>query len=253
MSIFIIEFDLKSRSPVTVENGDVIVDKGYSTVTIRNVQAESYEDAVKKARLKAGAFLDELCIQHGINLEIGNFLTFRPQDSSATRHIKMVRMTISLKGGHRKRVPRILKEVKIIPSDAKTYYRKAEISTDTFDKFRNYFLVIENIASKIAETKKIKKYQDLELIKLSMKECFSSNLQILREHCHVRGLAGKVITTNIVSAFLFKVHRCQLNHSKENEKRKIPFNPNDELDVQSALPLVEFVAKSLISYEDTYL
>jgi len=44
-----------------------------------------------------------------------------------------------------------------------------------------------------------------------------------------------------------------LNHSKATESKKIPFNPQDEEEVQSALPLVEFVAKSLLEYEDRSL
>lgn len=253
MGLFIVEFNLNSRSPITIENGDVIVDKGYSTVTIRNVQAESYDDAENKARPKADAFLNELCLQYEINLEIGNGWTVMFQDSPATRHIKKHNIKITLKGGHRKRIPRVLKEVKIRPSDAKAYYRKATISQDTFDKFRNLYLVIENVASKIAAVKSKDRCRDLELIELALRECFSSNVQLLEEHSHIRGLVDKGDTIKKVAVFLFKGHRCQLNHSKDIEDKKIPFNPNNEQEVQSALPLAEFIAKSLISYEDTYL
>ena len=253
MGLFIVEVNLKDRSPVTVENGDVIVDKGYSTVTVRNVQAESHDDAANKARPKADAFLNELCLQHEINLEIGNGWTVMPQDSPATRHIKKFHLKIYTTGGHRKKIPRVLNKVEIRPSDAKTYYRKAAISQDTFDKFRNLYLVIENVASKIAAAKSKDGCRDSELIELALRECFSSNVQLLEDHSHIRGLVGKGDTIKKVAVFLFKGYRCQLNHSKAIEDKKIPFNPNDEWEVQSVLPLAEFVAKSLISYEDTHL
>jgi len=85
MGLFIVEFDLRARSPITVENGDVIVDRGYSTVTVRNVETGSTDDPANKARLKANALLDELCRQYEINLKIGNSWTVMLQDSPATR------------------------------------------------------------------------------------------------------------------------------------------------------------------------
>jgi hypothetical protein len=236
-----------------VENGDVIVDKGYSTVTVRDVHAESSDDAANKARPKADAFLNELCLQHEINLEIGNGWTVMLQDFSTTRHIKKYTIKTTLKGGHRKRIPRVLKEVKVRTSDAKNYYRKAAISQDTFDKFRNLYLVIENIASKIAAAKRKDKCGDSQLIELGLRECFSSNIQLLEDYGHIRELIGKGDTIKLVAAFLHKGNRCQLNHSKAIEDKKIPFNPEDESEVQSVLPLTKFIAKSLISYEDIHL
>lgn len=128
MGLFIVEFDLRTRSPVTVENGDVIVERGSSTVTVRNVQADSHNDAADKARPKADAFLDELCCQHGIELEIGSGWTVGPQGSPTTRHIKQYDIKLKLKGGRRKKVPPTLKEVVTRRSDSKRYYRKAAIS-----------------------------------------------------------------------------------------------------------------------------
>jgi hypothetical protein len=253
MSLYIVEFNLKSRSPVTVENGDVIVDKGYLTVTVRNVQAESRDDSKKNAIPMANAFLNELCHQYSINLELSHGCKIMLQQSSDTRHINTYNLSVKITGGQRKRIPRLLKEVKIQPSDAKSYYRKAQITTDHFDKFRNFYFVIENVGSRIAKHKKGTRLHDIDLINLTMRECFSSNLKILEDHCHLQGLSGQSITTDLVSEFLFYIHRCQLNHSKDYENKKIPFNPDDEWEVQSSLPLAEFVAKSLISYEDNHL
>jgi hypothetical protein len=241
MRLFIVEFDLRSRSPTTVENGDVIIDKGYSTITIRNVEADSTNDAINKARPKADAFLNELSWRYELNLEIGNSLTVMMQDSPETRHIRQSHLTVYTKGGHRKKYPRILKEVVVRASDSKAYYRRAAMSQDPFDKFRNLYLTIENVASKIAAAKGIDKCRDSELIEIALQECFPSNVQ-----SSVKGHSE-------LGTLLFKGHRCQLNHSKASEDKKIPFNPDDEQKVKSVLPLAESVAKSLLSYEDTYL
>jgi len=253
MRLFIVEFDLRARSPVTVESGDVIVDRGYSTVTVRNVEADSTDDAGNKARPKANAFLDELCRQYEINLEIGKGWTVMVQDSPATRHIKEYNLKITRKGGHRRRVPRVLKEVEIRPSDAKAYYRKAAISKDDFDKFRNLYLAIENVASKIVAAKGKCSCRELDFVRIALQECFSSDTQLLKEHSHVYGFENTGDIFLDVATFLYKKNRVQLSHSKARRNKKTPFDPHDEWEVQVSLPLAELVAKSLLSYEDTYL
>lgn len=255
MGLFIVEFNLRDRSPVTVESGDVIVDKGYSTVTVRNVEADSTDDAADKARPKADALLDELCKQYEIKLEIGNGYTVMKQDSPTTRHIKKYDIKVYVTGGHRKKIPRVLNKVEIRPSDAKTYYRKATISEDPFDKFRNLYLAIENVASKIAAVKdKHFGYgQELGLLKFALQECFSSNKKLLEEHSHAYGFKNTGDIFLDAATFLYKKNRVQLSHSKASEEKKIPFNPADEREVQGSLHLAEFVAGSLISYEDTNL
>ena len=253
MELFIVEFNLRGKSPVTVENGDVIVDKGYSTVTVRNVEADSNDDAPEKARPKAEALLDELCWQNEIKLEIGNGYTVMKQDSPTTRHIKKYTIKVYTTGGHRKRIPRVLDKVEIRTSDAKTYYRKAAISEDPFDKFRNLYLAIENVASKIAAAKGEHPPSESELLQFALKECFSSNRQLLEEHSHVYGFENTGDIFLDVATFLYKRNRVQLSHSKASGKKKIPFNPADEWEVQVSLYLAELVAESLLSYEDAHL
>lgn len=253
MGLFIVEFDLRARCPVTVENGDVIVDRGYSTITVRNVEADSTNDAANKARPKANALLDELWCQYEINLEIGTGLTVMLQDSPTTRHIKKLHLKIYTRGGHRKRYPRTLKGVVIKASDSKAYYRKAAISKDPFDKFRNLYLAIENVASKIAAAKDKHFRYELQLLQFALQECFSSNKQLLEEHSHVYGFENTGDIFLDVPTFLYKKNRVQLSHSKASEKKKIPFNPADEWEVQVSLSLAELVAESLLSYEDAHL
>ena len=202
---------------------------------------------------KANALLDELCKQYEIKLEVGNGCTIMLQDSPTTRHIKKFDMKVFTKGGHRKRIPRMLNKVEIRLSDAKTYYRKAALSQDPFDKFRNIYLAIENVASKIAATKGENSRSELKLLQFALKECFSSNRQVLEEHSHAIGFEHTGDIFLDVATFLYKKNRVQLSHSKASEKKKIPFKPDDEREVQSSLHLVEFVAESLLSYEDAYL
>lgn len=249
MGLFIVEFKLRSRSPTTVENGCVIIDKGYSTVTVRSVRAASDEDTINKARLKAEAFLNELCWRYGITLEIGSSLTMAPQDSPATRHVKRYEAKLKVKGGHRKKFPRTLKEVAIKPSDSKALYRRAAICQYPFDKFRNLFLVIENVASKIVKDWS----NETELIKLALQTCFSPRLQDLEHFVGQYGFEYKGDIIDQVAADLYRNYRLGLFHSKANRDKKIPFNLEDERKVQRVLPLADFVAKSLLSYEDTYL
>jgi len=253
MGQFIVEFDLKTKSPLTVENGDVIVDKGFKTVTVRNVEADSTDDAEKKARREANAFVDELCLQYGVNLEVGSGWTVGPQNSPTTRHIKKYFIKVNVRGGHRKRIPRKVKEVSIRPSNSKAYWRKASLSQDTFDIFRNLYLAIEHVASKIAAAKGKGTCRDSELIELALDECFSSTVHSLERYLPVRGFASTGDTIRDVAAFLYKAHRCELNHSKVTGNTKVPYVYDDEWDVQVAIPITEFVAKSLIAYEDAHL
>lgn len=255
MGLFIVEFDLNAKPPLTVKNGDVIVDKGIPTITVRNVEAESYDDAENKARPKVNAFLDELCLEYETNLAIKSpsSFTVMPQDSPDTRHIKTLHVKLRLLGGHRKRIPRILNEVIIKPSDAKTYYRKASMSEDPFDKFRNIYLAIENVASKIAKREGRRRCRDSELIEIALRQCFSANVNSLEKHVSARGFVSTGDTIKDVATLLFKTNRCQLNHSKAFKNKKVPFNPDDEWEVQSAIPISEFIAKSLIKYEETVL
>jgi hypothetical protein len=253
MTLYIVEFNLKTRSRITVENGDVILDKGYSTVTVRNVEGNSIDDAQINARVKANAFLDELSVKHKVNLEIGNGCTISIQDSPLTRHIKKYNIKITLRGGHRERITRILQRVEVKSSDAKTYYRKAMTSTDDFDKFRNFFLAIENVVSKIAIENGQKKRREVDKLAFSLGECFLNNQKALKENMHVYGLVNTGDIVFDVATFLYKQNRVQLNHSKVQENKKLPFNSHDEWQVKEANSLAEFVAKSLIDYEDAHL
>jgi hypothetical protein len=54
-----------------------------------------------------------------------------------------------------------------------------------------------------------------------------------------------------VVEILYQANRCQIMHAKAFEDKKVPFNPQDEKEVKAALPTMDFVAKSLLEYEQT--
>jgi len=253
MAVYIFEFELKTKSPITVEHGDVIVDKGLDTVTVRNVEADSPDEAEYKARHEANHFLNELSWQYERNLEISNHLTYMLQGSPIPRHIMEFRGKTFTTGGRRKRGPTVLIEIKVKPSASKAYFRKAAISNDSFDIFRNYYLAIETVASKIAVKINICNYTDGELIKIALRECFSSDLELLEDNCSIPGIKTTDDIIEDIAALLFKEYRCALNHAKNERNNKIPFDDDDEQKVSSVLPLTKFIVNSLINYEDNNL
>ena len=175
------------------------------------------------------------------------------QGSPIPRHIMEFRGETFTTGGRRKRRPTVLKEVKVKPSASKAYFRKAAISNDSFDIFRNYYLAIENVASKIAVKRNIRNYRDGDLIEIALRECFSSDLELLEDNCNIPGFKP---TGNIIEAIamqLYRSYRCALNHAKNERNNKIPFDDDDEQKVSSVLPLTELIVNSLINYEDNNL
>jgi len=220
---------------------------------VRNVEADSVEDARGKARGRAEALLDELCWQYEIELEIGNGCTVMKQDSPGTRHIKKYEIEVYVGGGHGKKTPGVLDKVEIRASDAKTYYRKATISEDAFDKFRNFYLAIENVASKVAAARAEAFHYESDLLKFALEECFCSDKKALKEHSHGYGFRSTGDIFEDATALLWEKNRVQISHSKESRQKKVPFNPAHEREVQGSLHLAEFVARSLIGYEDANL
>ena len=56
-----------------------------------------------------------------------------------------------------------------------------------------------------------------------------------------------------VTRILYGTNLCQLNHSKAFNDKKVPFDPENETEVMNALPLVKFVAKTFLEYEESSL
>jgi len=251
MSLYIVEINLNKKSPTTIENGDVILDHGYDSVTVRNIETNSTEEAEIIAKEKANYLLNELSIKHGIKLSLKNGYTAGKQSSPDERHIRTYRMKLRLAGYHRKLPPRKINSVKIQPSEAKAYYRAAQMATNPYEEFRNLFLTIENIATDKSVFCASAKSQR-EFITNALKRCFPTeeDKQKLRDHAHTISFndTGKIYED--VSEFLCKENRNQLNHAKATESKKLPFKEKDVREVRNACFLAEYVAKSLIEYCD---
>lgn len=251
MAIYIIEFNLNKKSPMTIENGDAILDRGYDTVTVRNIEANSNEEAEVKAREKANHLLNQLSIKYGVKLSLKDSVTIGKQSSPDERHIRTYRTKIRLAGYHRKLPPRKIDSIDIKPSEAKAYYRAALMANNHYDEFRNFYLAIENIATDKSVFCTSAKSQR-EFITNALKRCFPTeeDKQKLRDHAHTIGFndTGKIYED--VSEFLYKENRNQLNHAKATESKKLPFKEKNVREVRNACFLAEYVAKSLIEYCD---
>lgn len=251
MSFYIVEINLNKKTPTTIKNGDVILDRGYDTVTVRNIEANSNEEAAVKAREKANHLLNELSIKHGIKLSLKDGLTIGKQSSPDERHIRTYRMKIWLAGYHRKLPPRKINSVYIKPSEAKAYYRAAQMATNSYEEFRNLFLAIENIVTD-KSVFCISANSQREFITNALKQCFATeeDKQKLRDHTHTIGYNDTGEIYKDVSEFLYKENRNQLNHAKAKESKKLPFKDEDVREVGNACFLAEYVAKRLIEFYD---
>jgi hypothetical protein len=231
----------------------VVVTERSADITVENIQATNQQEARTIALGAANSCLDHLCWKYdtSFNVDLGK-LRIEEADSEG----KTVRITgfesIGLDCILVDNRPRNLGSIKGKKSDAAAYYREGCLSTKPFDKFRNFYAVIENISSKIYK-KRPNEPEKAEL-EHALKKCFRGRLKSLREQAKVEPtLNAKKGTIPEVIRILYTANRCQLAHSKEYKDKKVPFDPGDEKEVKTALPLVKFVAKSLLEYEECSL
>jgi hypothetical protein len=155
--------------------------------------------------------------------------------------------------------------MEIKPSEAATCHRHAHLSHHPFEKFRELYRAAENVASKIQVAKGLSKNKIKQLsesgrsyeeglLKLALDECFRSDPRALcRAAKRLPEFDVSQEAVPQVARILYEGYRCQLNHSKALREKKIPFNPEDEKEVKDALPLMEFVARCLLQYEENSL
>lgn len=257
----------------------VSISKGDDQLVVEDIKACDEADAQQKALTAANQFLDTLCWKRGTTFAIDP-ATQRVEHISLTgqKRVSMgfessLELTGSLRAVKKDSSGNILEvydssklgKIDVKPSEAASHYRHACLSNDPFDKFRELYRAAENVASKIQKAKGLSKNEIKQLsqsgqspeeglLRLALEECFGSNQQSLKQTA--KGLpefdqSQEAIPQ--VAKILYKGYRCQLNHSKALENKKLPFNPRDEKEVKAALPLMEFVAKSLLQYEGNSL
>lgn len=257
----------------------VSISNGSKELIVENIDACDETDAQQKALTAANRFLDALCRRFDNTFAIDE--AFRCIEHISPSGKKQVYVTVadSVRVGEHIRVVKkdssnnIIEvydsskpgRIEVKPSEAASYFRHAHLTDDPFNRFHNLYLAAENIASKIQGLKGLNKSgvkqlsdsgQSYEegLLRLALDECFASNLRSLNqvakslpEFDDARELVSQV------AKILYTGYRCQLNHSKTSQDKKIPFNPEDEKEVRAALPLMEFVARSLLQYEENSL
>jgi len=252
---------------------NVSVSHGSDQLVIEFAEACDEADAQQKALTAAIPFLDTLSWKYNTTLAVDEATRRVEHVSPAGQRQSSITVSDSItvsegiklvkkdSAGHIIEVYDSSKpgKIEVKPSEAASYYRHAHLTKDSFNRFHDLYLAAENVASKIQATKglsknELKRLSELGLLKLALDECFSSNPHSLRQ------IAGKLPefdeakdTIAQVAKILYNGYRCQLSHSKDREDKKIPFNPQDEKEVKTALPLMEFVAKSLLQYEENLL
>ena len=251
-------FYLTSPSPISlnfeINNFRVRVIESFKQISVHNIQAVNQNAAWTKALDAATTCIDCLSWKYDVvlSINIGRLnieeIDLIGKTVNRTGYASAVaRAVIVVKGIHQ--TPAI---IKIKKSEAASYYRKGCLSVDPFDKFRNVYFAVENISSQIyrkqpGEPEKIELERALEV-------CFVNRLQSLFEVAKAEPtFNAKETTISEVTRILYTINRCQLNHSKVYKDKKVPFDPQSETEVMNALPLVKFVAKTFLEYEESSL
>jgi hypothetical protein len=271
-------FNLNKLSPLEANsdiNGVAVsISKGSKQLIVENIDAYDEADARRKALSTANQFLNGLW-KHNSYLDIDPSSQHVESSSGQKRgYVSMqasVLITSQLTAVKKDPSGNIIEvrdssrpgRIEVKPSEAAGYYRHAHLTNDPFNRFRDLYLAAENVASKIQMAKGLSKNElkrlsesgesrEEGLLRLALDECFGSDPHSLKQIAkNLPDFDDAQQAIPQVAKILFRGYRCQLNHSKASENKKIPFNPEDEKEVKAALPLMEFVAKSLLQYEES--
>jgi hypothetical protein len=270
--MWVVTFALDSPSPREVHSEisgmRVEVKVNDSQVVISVVQAATIDEALKKASLAANQFLDSLSLGFSAHLAIKDgsykvkrvassgeeqvFVHPEPGSVASSGELTMVKKDAS---GNTIEVRDSRKpgRIDVKPSEATSYHRQAHLTKDPFDSFRNLYLATENIADKIRIKKGCSNKSGESLLRLALNERFANDPNpLIQAAKHIQTFDDKQPVIPQVSEILYKA-RCQLDHARASKDKKVPFNQQDEEEVKAALPLMDFVAKSLLEYEQTSL
>jgi hypothetical protein len=282
--MMIVTFALDKPSPLEVYSEisgmRVEVKENNSQVIVRMVQAASTDEALKKASSAANQFLDSLSWRFSAHLAIkgesysvelvapsGQKQVFvHPEPASAVPDSRGPTVVTKDASGNTIEISDSRKpgKIDVTPSEAASYYRRAHLTKDPFDSFRNLYLATENVADKIRIDKGyLKKHElkkiyglgsyEVSLLRLALDQRFANDQRPLMQAAkHIQTFDDKQPVIPQVSKILYEA-RCQLGHSKASKDKKVPFTQQDEEEVKAALPLMDFVAKSLLEYEQTSL
>ena len=275
-------FALDRPSPLQVcseiDDSRIEVEENSSKVVVSLMHATDSAAARSKAFLVANQFLSALSWRFDTHLAIrGESPNIEHIDASGNRQIFLQlqeRVVVSGKvtvvkkdaSGNTVQVSdsQKLGKINVRHSDAADFYRRAHLADHPFEKFANLYKVAENIGDKIRTVKGHSKDSleqvygrgsyEMEVLQLALDERFGGNLPSLLQ------AAKGLLSSNDVQQpipriveILYKANRCQIMHAKASGGKKVPFNPQDERDVTAILPLMDFVARSLLAHEQTLL
>ncbi len=256
----------------------VEVKENSSKVVIGVVQAVDVDEALRKAYSAANQFLSALSWRFGVHLAIKDGShNVEHVDPSGKRQVflgladsvVMSERDIVVKKDASGNIIGVsdsqkLGEINVKHSDAADFYRRAHLADHPFEKFANLYKVAENIADKMRVIKGHSKDSlnriygrktsyEMNVLRFALDECFRHNSQPLLGAA--KGLLSSDDGQQVprVVEILYQANRCQIMHANESEDKKVPFNPQDEKEVKAALPTMDFVAKSLLEYEQTLL
>lgn len=237
------------------------VERGSATLRVTGVEADTDDEAHESAESFGNRLLDDLATGHNEALKIEGpdwgSETMNPDGGKSIRMRESASITVSgsLTTRHFDANGNLLGDydsenlgrIDVKNSNARRYYRQALLSKDAFDRFRNLYLASENIA---ADARRQGRTKDMTSLEQAINMCFSG--------ARLKDLAARIPMTcsstsgqpvpNVVAAFL-KGIRDQLNHSATSNI-KVPYNSNDQEAVRSAMPLLEFVTKGLLDFEE---
>jgi len=258
----------------------VSISEGSRELIVENIDAGDDRDAQQKALSAGNYFLDALwkChtylaidpISHVAEYvsPTGTSISITPPPASAVASVGSPGVEIRDSSGNIIEVRDSSKpgriEIKHKHSEAASHYRHAHLTDDPFNRFHDLYLAAENIASKIQALKGLSRSEveqlsesgqsyEEGLLRLALEECFGSNQQHLRQTAKNLPEFDDTKDTIPQVAKILYVYRCQVDHSKDLRDKKLPFDSQDEREVKAALPLMEFVARFLLRYEENSL
>jgi hypothetical protein len=255
----------------------VTVRAGSNQIEVEVCQACDQDNAEEDALRVINAFLNTLSWRYHRHLTL-NFETgavsfvdhlgnkfIRPAPAVAQGSAKLTTVKKYASGNILEiGVSQTIGKIAVKASEAAAFYRRAHLSIHPFDQFGNLYKVVENIADQIRMKKgmtekdvkqnRFPRSYEKSLLQLALEERFGSNLKPLLEATKSVLTIDKSlgVIPSIVDK-LYETYRCQIMHSKASHTKRVPFNPQDEKDVQAAVKSMDFIARELLQYEESTL
>lgn len=263
-------YTLNKKSPVEAWNEEagvrVRLTLGEPYLRVEGVSADSPEQVFTSARETAERFLDGVSrdcdanlaiVSDEVNVEVlddqGNVTGY------AVTATAIATVDVGIRVVHKDANGNVLHEydsarpgpIALATSDAPRYFRKARTSLDVFDKFRNFYYVVEYVGSRLKAHLRPKGFGGEQgLIRFALEQAFPGQAERLRGAARmVPGIDSATDVYEAVAEFLYDRNRKELQHAKVSMTRKVPFRQVHEKAVRDAIPLAEAIARRLLAVE----